>query len=33
MTGFDVEALAKPDTFHWPAYFWLSNDALLVLRT
>ena len=28
MTRFDVEALATPDAFHWPGYFWLWNDVL-----
>ena len=28
MTRFDVEALANPDAFHWPGYFWLWNDVL-----
>ena len=28
MTRFDVDALADPDAFHWPGYFWLWNDVL-----
>ena len=28
MIRFDVDALADPDAFHWPGYFWLWNDVL-----